>query len=283
MSTGTPQTFYVVHFSSTLAANLLTQEVMPNLTLSEPALLNIDVPLSVLNGMFLFHNGGNVGIDPESGDFPKTMLVNADSRYKFVFPYTAPLADGTGEVDGPIDFSTATIVKDTSPTNPTTLSFVDNGDSPGDFFVKHIVNDYSAGATLGLFDNVSSVIASTDSKTNISISTRLNGFSLTDSAGVAKPITATGSTNNENTTVPTYRLLVNIPNSEFTIRFTPELMAEAAVTDPAPVYKAVPLVAGDKIVFKLAFTPDASQKKAPVAGVANSSSNVSALMQITAV
>lgn len=279
MSTGTPQTFYVVHFSSTLAANLLTQEVMPSITLTEPALLNIDVPLTVLNGMFLFHNGGNVGIDPESGDFPKTMLVNADTRYKFVFPYTAPIADGSGEVDGPIDFSTATIVKDTSPTNPTTLSFVDNGDSPGEFFVKHIVNDYSAGATLGLFDNVSSVIASTDSKTNISISTRLNGFDLTDSAGVAKPTTTAA----ENTSVPTYRLLVNIPNSEFTIRFTPELMAEAAVTDPAPVYKAVPLVAGDKIVFKLTFSPDASQKKAPVAGVANSSSNVSALMQITAI
>lgn len=235
-------TFYMAHFESSITSAQLIAKittVIPEITSTDGNIFDIDVPKSKMQPLFQFKNVGGV-IKSESTS-ASDLLTNAATLFKFdnsSFP--------VGSSAGKFDFSTATINGTDS-----SSAYSSTGIRAGLLFARYIALKLTTSANnVTQFNDLNSIRTGINTKINEAIDLKFNTLTTAGEKGIVNE-------SNPDTTLtnPTYRLMTQIDNKgKMDSRFSDALLLSAVET-----FQPVPLLVGDKIVFKMTFTPATGQ------------------------
>jgi hypothetical protein len=190
--------------------------------------------------LFQFQNAGEVAITLTTS--ASDLLTNPLTKFKFDNS-AFPIGSGSGE----FDFSQAVINGSES------LSvYSSDGIRPGLLYARYISKELTGLATnITQFNDLAGIRSSINTKLNTAIDSK---FDALTGAGEKSIVTVLAP--DTDLTNPTFRLMTQIDNrGRMDARFTPAVLSEAI-----PVFRAVPLISGDKFIFKIRFTPAAGQK-----------------------
>lgn len=255
MSTGA-LTFYMAHFETSLTPAKLISRVttdVSEITSASGNVFDLTIPKSKMQLLFAFQNAGNVSITDTTS--ASDLLTNPLSKFKFAYD---PLTF-TG-----VDFSLAAINASES------SSSYSVGDArPGLLYARYISLKLtgSAGNT-AQFNNLSGARAAINTQINNGINTKFTALTAAGEKGIV-----TAEAPDTDLLNPTYRLITQIDNKgKMDARFTNTVLGDA-VTE----FKPVPLLVGDKFVFKISFTPAEGQKDVALSSTTAQPSTIDAI------